>query len=52
MGKLHKGLGDLGQAQQCMERALSLRNSSSETAAIKQAIERLSVADELQEEEL
>eukprot|EP00983_Pelagomonas_calceolata_P008357 273244-Pelagomonas_calceolata.AAC.7 len=53
MGKLYKRLGNLGAAQRQLETALSLNSASSADAGlIKVAIEKLSVNDEEEEEEL
>ncbi|KAF5833591.1 hypothetical protein DUNSADRAFT_10043 [Dunaliella salina] len=53
MGKLYKQLGNLGAAQRQLETALSLNSASSADAGlIKVAIEKLSVNDEEEEEEL
>ncbi|KAL6764467.1 hypothetical protein V8C86DRAFT_1591734 [Haematococcus lacustris] len=52
MGKLFKRLGDLRAAQQQFELALSIQASSADAAMIKTAIEKLSVMEEEEEEEL
>lgn len=54
MGKLYKRLGDLGAAQRQLEHALCLTSSasSSDAGLIKAAIEKLSMNDDEEEEEL
>jgi hypothetical protein len=52
MGRLYKRLGDLRGAQQQFETALSFNGSSADAGVIKAAIEKLSVRDDEEEEEL
>jgi hypothetical protein len=52
MGKLHKRLGDLTQAQQQFETALSFNASSTDAGLIKAAIEKLGINEDEDDEEM